>query len=107
MRFSRLKTSLPWIVVGGLAVGVRLRILLALGTLRLMHSDYVRIAGSQYRLFDVGGAVAIAGLAITFIASAAMNTRALYRAEPLPRPVRTAGSNQPPLKLRRSAGASA
>ena len=61
-----------------------LRILLALGTLRLMHSDYVRIAGSQYRLFDVGGAVAIAGLAITFIASAAMNTRALYRAEPLP-----------------------
>jgi phosphatidylglycerophosphate synthase len=61
-----------------------LRILLALGTLRLMHSDYVRIAGTQYRLFDVGGAVAIAGLAITFIASAVMNTRALYRAEPLP-----------------------
>jgi phosphatidylglycerophosphate synthase len=61
-----------------------LRILLALGTLRLMHSDYVQIAGSQYRLFDVGGAVASAGLAITFIASAVMNTRALYRAEPLP-----------------------
>ena len=84
-----------------------LRILLALGTLRLLHSDYVHIAGAQYRLFDIGGAVAIAGLAITFIASAVMNTRALYRAEPLPCPVRTAGSNQPPLKLRRSAGASA
>jgi phosphatidylglycerophosphate synthase len=82
-----------------------LRILLALGTLRLMHSDYVRIAGSQYRLFDVGGAVAIAGLALTFIASAVINTRTLYRAEPLPG--RTPGSNQPPLKLRRSAGASA
>ena len=74
-----------------------LRILLALGTLRLMHSDYVRIAGSQYRLFDVGGAVAIAGLAITFIASAAMNTRALYRAEPLPG--RPAGSNDPALRV--------
>src|SRR6187200_1205891 len=82
-----------------------LRILLALGTLRLLHSDYVHIAGAQYRLFDIGGAVAIAGLVITFIASAAMNTRALYRAEPLPG--RPAGSNQPPLKLRRSAGASA
>jgi archaetidylinositol phosphate synthase len=71
-----------------------LRILLALGTLRLMHSDYVRIAGSQYRLFDVGGAVAIAGLALTFIASAVMNARALYRAEPLPprsRPRRSRG----------------
>jgi phosphatidylglycerophosphate synthase len=74
-----------------------LRILLALGTLRLMHSDYVRIAGSQYRLFDVGGAVAIAGLAITFIASAAMNTRALYRAEPLPG--RTPGSKDPALRV--------
>ena len=61
-----------------------LRILLAAGTLRLMHSDYVVIAGSQYRLFDIGGAVAIAGLLITFIVSAVMNTRALYQAEPLP-----------------------
>ena len=32
-----------------------LRILLALGTLRLMHSDFVTIAGSDYRLFDIGG----------------------------------------------------
>jgi len=61
-----------------------LRILLALGTLRLMQSDYVAIAGSSYRLFDVGGAAAIVGLVVTFIVSAVANTRRLYRAEPLP-----------------------
>lgn len=62
-----------------------LRILLAIGTLRLLQSDLVTIAGARYLLFDVGGAVAIAGLIITFIVSAVTNTRALYRAEPLPR----------------------
>jgi phosphatidylglycerophosphate synthase len=62
-----------------------LRILLAIGTLRLLGSDFVRMAGSEYRLFDVGGVVAIAGLLVTFVVSAVANTRALYRAEPLPR----------------------
>jgi len=61
-----------------------LRILLAIGTLRLLWSDEVRIAGDGYLLFDVGGAVAIAALAMTFVISAVANTRALYRAEPLP-----------------------
>jgi archaetidylinositol phosphate synthase len=61
-----------------------LRILLAIGTLRLLHSDFVTIAGSRYLLFDIGGAVAITGLALTFIVSAVANTRALYAAEPLP-----------------------
>ena len=55
-----------------------------MATLRLMHSDFVTIAGADYRLFDVGGVVAIAGLVLTFIVSAVANTRALYRAEPLP-----------------------
>jgi hypothetical protein len=41
-------------------------------------------------LFDVGGVVAIAGLAIVFVVSALRNTRALYLAEPLPRPARRA-----------------
>jgi archaetidylinositol phosphate synthase len=62
-----------------------LRILLALGTLRLMQSDYVVIAGSRYLLFDIGGIVAIAGLVFTFFVSAIGNTRRLYRAEPVPR----------------------
>jgi archaetidylinositol phosphate synthase len=62
-----------------------LRILLAIGTLKLLGSDFVRIAGSDYRLFDVGGVVAMIGLIVTFAVSAVANTRALYRAEPLPR----------------------
>ncbi len=61
-----------------------LRILLAIGTLRLVQSGTVTIAGSNHLLFDVGGAVAIVGLVITFVVSALVNTRALYRAEPLP-----------------------
>jgi phosphatidylglycerophosphate synthase len=61
-----------------------LRILLAVGTLRLLTSDEVTIAGSRYLLFDIGGAVAIVGLLIVFVSSAVGNTIALYRAEPLP-----------------------
>jgi archaetidylinositol phosphate synthase len=61
-----------------------LRILLAVGTLRLIESDVVTLAGAEYLLFDVGGVVAIAGLVLTFIVSAVANTRALYRDEPLP-----------------------
>jgi phosphatidylglycerophosphate synthase len=62
-----------------------LRILLAVGTLRLLQSDVVTIAGAKYLLFDVGGVVAVAGLLITFLVSAFVNTRALFLAEPLPR----------------------
>ncbi len=61
-----------------------MRILLAAGTLQLMRSPDMVLFGSRYLLFDVGGAVAIAGLVGTFIASAVSNTRTLYRREPLP-----------------------
>ncbi len=61
-----------------------LRILLAVGTLQLMRSDYVLIAGSPWLLFDIGAAAGIAGLLLTFVASAITNARTLYRREPLP-----------------------
>jgi phosphatidylglycerophosphate synthase len=61
-----------------------LRILLAIGTLALLRDPRVAILGGQYRLFDVGGVVAIAGIALALLVSVARNTRALYRAEPLP-----------------------
>ena len=61
-----------------------LRILLAIGSLRLMQSGVVTIAGADFLLFDIGGVVAIAGLVLTFVVSAISNTRALYVAEPLP-----------------------
>ena len=61
-----------------------LRLLLAAGSFRLVQSDFITTGGSDYLLFDVGGVVAMLGLAVTFIASATANTRALYIAEPLP-----------------------
>jgi archaetidylinositol phosphate synthase len=61
-----------------------LRILMAIGTLTLLRSDSVVIAGERWLLFDVGGAAAIAGLLLTFGSAALGNTRELYRREPLP-----------------------
>ena len=60
-----------------------LRIVLAAGVLQLMRSDEVAIFGNRWLLFDVGGAVAIAGLAIAFAVSALRNGIALYREERL------------------------
>ncbi len=62
-----------------------LRIILAAGSLCLLYRPEVLVFGSgPYRLFDIGGLVAIAGLAVTFVVSAARNTRALYKTETLP-----------------------
>ena len=62
-----------------------LRILLAAGTIQSMRSGVVSIAGHQWLLFDVGGAVAIAGLLTAFVVAAVRNGIALYGDEPLPR----------------------
>ena len=64
-----------------------LRILLAIGTLRLMHSSFVTVGGHRMLLFDLSGVIAIGALLLTFILSAASNTRHLYRLEPLPQRV--------------------
>jgi archaetidylinositol phosphate synthase len=77
-----------------------LRILLAVGTLRLLWSDAVTIHGSRYLLFDVGGAVAIGGLVLAFTVSAVANTVALYRAEPLPGRTSVAGPDPGTWKLK-------
>ena len=61
-----------------------LRILLAVGTAHIVRSPYVSVFGERMLLFDVGGAVAIVVLGITFIASAVRNGRLLYRLEPMP-----------------------
>lgn len=61
-----------------------LRMLLAAGTVQLMRSDAVQIFGHTWLLFDVGGAVGIAGFLLTFAAAAVRNGRALYREERLP-----------------------
>ena len=60
-----------------------LRILLAVGTLQLMRSDVVQMFGHRWLLFDVGGAVGIAGFLLTFVYSAVANGVALYNEERL------------------------
>jgi phosphatidylglycerophosphate synthase len=62
-----------------------LRILLGIGTLALFNHAKVVIAGRPFLLFDVGGVIAAAGMALFFLVSAAGNTRALYKEEPLTR----------------------
>jgi archaetidylinositol phosphate synthase len=60
-----------------------IRILLALGNVALwLHPD-ARFFGSSYRIFDVGGIIAIAGMSLMLIVSTIFNTVKLYRAEPV------------------------
>jgi phosphatidylglycerophosphate synthase len=56
-----------------------LRLVIAAGALKLADTGLVFIEPlGQVRLFDVGGIVAIAGLAIAFVVSSLRNTHALY-----------------------------
>jgi archaetidylinositol phosphate synthase len=66
-----------------------LRLVLAIGAVKCARSPFIALfGGPTVRLFDVGGIVAITGLAIAFGAAAVGNAAALHRAEPLPRPSR-------------------
>ena len=59
-----------------------LRILIAIGALLLLGGGLVRPFGwGPYRLFDVGGVCASAGLVLVFVINAVRNTVALYREE--------------------------
>ena len=59
-----------------------LRILLAIGNLALFWRP--RVLGGQFLLFDVGGAIGIAGMAAMLIVAVARHTARLYREERLP-----------------------
>lgn len=61
-----------------------LRILLAIGAIKVARHPIVHVAGVDAWLFDIGGVVAIVGLLIAFGTAAVKNGVALYRAEPLP-----------------------
>ncbi len=63
-----------------------LRLVLAIGNLALYFSDSstVKLIGGEYRLFDVGGAVGIVGMALMLIVATIRHTRMLYHAETLP-----------------------
>ena len=69
-----------------LGVGpTELRVLLAAGAIKAAATPVVDVPLlGRMLLFDAGGAIAAAGLAAVFVASAIRTARALYRAEPLP-----------------------
>ena len=59
-----------------------LRIILAAGAIALLRDPHVSIGSLTVRLFDVGGALAAAGLLAAFTVSVVRNTCALAVAEP-------------------------
>lgn len=65
-----------------------LRILLAIGTLRLFWGADVTVFGLTMPLFDLGAWIGAAGLLVTAVIAAAKHTKELYRAEPLPQSAR-------------------
>jgi archaetidylinositol phosphate synthase len=62
-----------------------LRMLLAVGNLALFWKPRVHLLGSVFRLFDVGGAIGIAGMATMVIFATGQNTIRLYREERIAR----------------------
>jgi archaetidylinositol phosphate synthase len=58
-----------------------LRILLAVGNLALLWKPMVHFLGREYRLFDVGGAIGLMGMALMLICFTLQNTARLYRQE--------------------------
>ena len=61
-----------------------LRILLAIGNLALFWKPAVHLFGGSYRLFDVGGAIGLAGMAAMVVVFSLQNTIRLYREERIP-----------------------
>jgi len=58
-----------------------LRILLAIGNLALLWKPVVNLLGGKYRLFDVGGSIALVGMSLMLVVFTAQNTIRLYREE--------------------------
>ncbi|MFN2492128.1 MAG: CDP-alcohol phosphatidyltransferase family protein [Pyrinomonadaceae bacterium] len=67
----------------GIMGPTEMRLILIIGNLYLLHASHVRVFGHRFLLFDVGGVVAIIGMACILIFSSIKNTRALYRLERL------------------------
>ena len=61
-----------------------LRILLCIGNIALFYRPVVKILDREMLLFDVGGAIGIAGMAMMLLWSSVRHTRQLYNAERLP-----------------------
>ncbi len=62
-----------------------LRILLAVGNVALFWKPRVHFVGGQYRLFDVGGVIGLAGMTMMLLFFTVQNTIRLYREERISR----------------------
>jgi phosphatidylglycerophosphate synthase len=60
-----------------------LRVLLAVGNVALFWKPIVHILGKEFRLFDVGGALGLVGMALMVVVFSLRNTVRLYREERL------------------------
>jgi archaetidylinositol phosphate synthase len=60
-----------------------IRILLAIGNLALLRHPAIKVLGRPVLLFDLGGVIAIFGMAIILTISAVKHTAQLYKQEPL------------------------
>jgi phosphatidylglycerophosphate synthase len=67
----------------GLFGPTEIRILLIIGNLALLRNPYSTLLGHRFLLFDIGGAIAAAGMFVMAIAITVRHTAALYREEPL------------------------
>jgi phosphatidylglycerophosphate synthase len=67
----------------GLFGPTEIRILLAVGNLALLHSPFATLFGRRMLLFDLGGAIAAAGMFGMAIGTTVRHTAELYRQEPL------------------------
>ena len=61
-----------------------LRLLLAVGNLALLWKPMAHIFGHQFRLFDVGGAIGLAGMTLMLLFFTGQNTARLYQEERIP-----------------------
>ncbi len=61
-----------------------MRLLLIIGNIFLIYRPHARMFGHRYLLYDVGGVIAIVGMALVLVVSSIQNTHALYELERLP-----------------------
>jgi len=62
-----------------------LRVLLIAGNIALyVRGPMARLFGRDFRLFDIGGAIGAAGMAVMLVVFSIRNTIRLHKAEPLP-----------------------
>jgi archaetidylinositol phosphate synthase len=62
-----------------------LRVIVAIGNIRLLYKPTATLFGHTFLLFDVGAAIAMVCMAATLVIAIVRNTHALYLEEPLPR----------------------